>query len=973
MASHSRRLPEPAGLLIDRSTPVSFSFEGNRYSGFAGDTIASALVANGVATLSRSFKYHRRRGVLSMCGHDANSLVQIGPRPNALADKILITDGMAARGQNYFGSLENDRAALLGLLGRFMPAGFYYKAFHTPKILWPFWEKVIRRIAGLGEVDLSHHHEYYDKEYLFADVGVVGGGPAGMAAALKAAESGAEVVLVDDMDALGGSLNYARFDAKGEAGAKARAKLVAQVEAQSNIRVMTRTMCNGWFFDNWLPLVGDRRLYKLRAKALVAATGTIDQHVVFHNNDLPGVMMASGAQRLIRLYGVRPGTRAVVVTTNGDGYGAALDLLDAGVDVACVVDLRAEPAPDERYEAVLHKAHIPIFANSAVREAIPSSGNKGVRAVDVARVVGDGQLAAQSDRFECDLVAVAGGYNPFAALVYQAGGQLSYDEDAAMFGIAGLPEHLFAAGSVDGAFHLDAVNESGRIAGWAAAKDAGFNAGRKPASRAEKGTGEQNFAWPMFPHPKAKEFIDFDEDLQVKDIVNTIAEGFDHIELQKRFSTVGMGPSQGRHSLLPSVRINARANGRSVDETGVTTQRSPISQITISHLAGRIFDPVRVTPMHRRHLELGARMMTAGVWMRPEYYGTPDSRADSILREVKSVRENVGVIDVSTLGSLVIQGPDAAEFLERVYTFAYKKQALGRARYVLMTDQSGVITDDGVACRLHNDHFYVTATTSGADAVYRTMLWFNTQWRLKVNVINATASYAAVNLGGPNARKVMEKIDTDIDFSSEAFPYMGVREGRLGDIPATIMRIGFVGELGYEIHVPSAQGEALWDALFEAGAEFGIMPFGIEAQRLLRLEKGHIIISQDTDGLTTPHEADMVWALARKKPFFVGERSIGIQAARGLERKLIGFELVDSQGTVPLEAHLTLRGNEITGRLTSVGRSPTLGKVIGLGYVAPDQAEIGTEFDIKAAHGEIVKGRVAKLPFYDPDGERQEM
>ena len=960
-------------MLIDRDAPINFSFEGRRYQGFAGDTLASALAANGVNVLSRSFKYHRPRGVLTMCGHDANSLVQIGPQPNALADKIPLTEGLSATAQNYFGSLESDKAALLGLLGRFLPAGFYYKAFHTPKFLWPFWERLIRRIAGLGEVDTAHHHGYYDKEYLFADVCVVGGGPAGMAAAIKAAGAGADVLLVDDTAALGGSLNYARFDALGKAGPGLREKMTAEIENHANIRAMTETMCNGWFFDNWLPLVRGNRLYKLRAKSLVVATGSIEQHIVFHNNDLPGVMLSSAAQRLVRLYGVKPGNRAVVATSNADGYGAVLDLLHAGVDVACVVDLREEPETCDRYEAVLARAHIPILANSAIRETVPLPGNKGIHAVEVARIVGDGQLSTQSDRFACDLLVMSAGYNPSAALVFQAGGKLAYDEEAAMFGLVELPDHVFAAGSVDGAFNLDAVTEGGKIAGWAAAKDTGFDAGRKPASRAEKGTVGQNARWPIFPHPQGKEFVDFDEDLQIKDLVNTISEGFDHIELQKRFSTVGMGPSQGRHSLLPSVRINARANGRSIDETGVTTQRSPISQIKISHLAGRIFDPVRLTAMHHRHIELSATMMTAGAWMRPEFYGPSASRAENIRREIMNVRDNVGVIDVSTLGSLDVQGPDAAEFLNRMYTFAYLKQEIGRARYVLMTDQSGVIVDDGVACRMHKDHFYVTTTTSGADAVYRTMLWFNAQWRLKVNVINATAAYAAVNIAGPNARKVIEKVCDDIDFASDAFPYMGVRQGTIADVQALIMRIGFVGELGYEIHVRSSEGEALWDALFATGKEFGIMPFGIEAQRMLRLEKGHIIISQDTDGLTTPHEADMVWALAKKKPFFVGERSVRIQADRGIERKLIGFELVDPQAPTPLESQLTLRGTEIVGRLTSVGRSPTLGRIIGLGYVAPDQASEGTEFDIKVAGGRIVQGRIAKLPFYDPDGERQEM
>ncbi|MBT4425775.1 MAG: aminomethyltransferase, partial [Rhodospirillaceae bacterium] len=404
-----------------------------------------------------------------------------------------------------------------------------------------------------------------------------------------------------------------------------------------------------------------------------------------------------------------------------------------------------------------------------------------------------------------------------------------------------------------------------------------------------------------------------------------------------------------------------------------TTSRPPIGPLTMAHLAGRSFEPVRYTAMHYRHVERGARKMPAGAWMRPEYYGAAHSRADNIAAEVVSVRENVGMIDVSTLGGLEIRGPDAAEFLNRMYTFAYLKQPIGRARYVLMTDESGVIVDDGVACRMHDDHFYVTATTSGVDGVYRTMLWYNVQWRLKVDITHVSGSYAGVNIAGPNSREVLQKLCDDVDLSPEAFPYMGARRGTVAGIPALFLRVGFVGELGYELHVPASQGEALWDALMEAGNEAGIQPFGVEAQRLLRLEKGHIIISQDTDGLTTPHEADMGWAIANKKPFYVGMRSVAIQDSVGLKRKLVGFELADSTGKKPKECHLVIRSGSITGRVTSIAHSPTLNKVIGLAYVAPDQAEPGTEIDIKIDGGEMVKAVVVKLPFYDPDGARQEM
>ncbi|MBT5676130.1 MAG: FAD-dependent oxidoreductase [Rhodospirillaceae bacterium] len=964
------RLSAPMGSRIDRTERVSFRFEGQQYSGYRGDTIASALYANDVTMLSRSFKYHRPRGVLSMCGQDSNTMVQIGNKPNRLADRIAIEAGLDVMGQNYWGSLEKDRLAALRYFARFMPVGFYYKAFYKPRWSWRLWAKLIRRVAGLGVVALDTPHGYYDKQYLFTDVTVIGAGPAGLAAALEAAEAGAKVLLVDENIELGGALTYARFDGAGEAGERTRADLVAKVSAHECIRVMTDTACTGWYADNWLPLIKDNRLYKLRAGSLVVASGCYEQPLIFQNNDLPGIMLGSAAQRLIRLYGIKPGNRAVVATANQDGYGVALDLLDAGMEVACVVDVRPDP-PEEEMSAAVMRRHVPILAGATLREAVPSAGGLGVRAVKIARLESATKAARRYDSFACDVIAMSGSYVPAAAMLHQAGGRVSFAADNGSFSVHDLPAHLSAAGSVGGTNALENVLSEGAAAGRAAASDAGFSsAGASAApSIAEEAPG----AWPIIIHPKGKDFVDFDEDLQSHDIENALTEGYQHIQLLKRFTTNGMGPSQGRHATLPAIRLAARRTGAGLDETGSTTSRPPIGPLTMAHLAGRSFEPVRYTAMHYRHVERGARKMPAGAWMRPEYYGAAHSRADNIAAEVVSVRENVGMIDVSTLGGLEIRGPDAAEFLNRMYTFAYLKQPVGRARYVLMTDESGVIVDDGVACRMHDDHFYVTATTSGVDGVYRTMLWYNVQWRLKVDITHVSGSYAGVNIAGPNSREVLQKLCDDVDLSPEAFPYMGVRRGTVAGIPALFLRVGFVGELGYELHVPASQGEALWDALMEAGNEAGIQPFGVEAQRLLRLEKGHIIISQDTDGLTTPHEADMGWAIANKKPFYVGMRSVAIQDSVGLKRKLVGFELADSTGKKPKECHLVIRSGSITGRVTSIAHSPTLNKVIGLAYVAPDQAEPGTEIDIKIDGGEMVKAVVVKLPFYDPDGARQEM
>jgi len=713
---------------------------------------------------------------------------------------------------------------------------------------------------------------------------------------------------------------------------------------------------------------------------VVLAAGALEQPALFRNNDLPGVMMGSAAQRLIRLYGVRPGARAVVATGNRFGYEVALDLIEAGVEVAAVIDQRSAPEPDPAMQAVRERG-LRVLSGHAVVEATPAPGKRGITGAVIDSIVGEGRVAGQRERIPCDTIAMSVGFTPTYQLALQAGARLGYDDASAIFSIAGLPEHLHLAGSMNGRHDLDAVVADGRLAGWRAAQGAcggvGLASTEAPAAPVAADGAGVNAPWPIFNHPKGKDFVDFDEDLQVKDIVNAAADGYSELELVKRFSTVGMGPSQGRHSALTTARLIAKASGRTVAETGVTTARPPFAGEKLGVLAGRSFEPERFTSMHHRHLEADAQMMTAGLWWRPAYYGSKARREACIREECLAVRENVGLIDVSTLGGLEIRGPDAAEFLNRIYTFAYLKQPLGRARYVLMTNESGTIIDDGVACRFRDDHFYVTATTSGVERVYLSMLWWNAQWRLQVDISHVTAAYAAVNLAGSKAREVLAKIVDDVDLSPAAFPYMGLREGHAGGVPARLIRIGFVGELGYEVHVPMSQGEALWDAIMDAGREFGIRPFGVEAQRVLRLEKGHIIIGQDTDAMSFPHEVDMAWAIAKKKPFFVGGRSIEQRLRQPMERKLVGFTIEDAGAAVgvpgPDESNIVLRGEEVVGFVTSVAFSPALGKTIGLAYAHADDAEIGKTIRIKLDSGQVVDATVAAPQFYDPDNKRQEM
>ncbi|HDS1809473.1 2Fe-2S iron-sulfur cluster-binding protein [Pseudomonas sp. GD03651] len=963
------RLPAPMGLLIDRNQPLHFSFDGKAYQGFAGDSIASALLANGRFLLSRSFKYHRPRGPLTMAGQDANTLVQLPSEPNVLADTHLLESGLQVIGQNFNGSLDNDKDAYLGKFSKFMPVGFYYRSFYKPKGAWKLWEPVIRKKAGLGVLDLKFQPEYYDKAYLFVDLAVIGAGPAGLQAALTAANAGAKVLLIEQQPILGGSLSYARFDIENNRADTLRRELINAVEGHANIQVLKKATCNAWFTDNYLPVIQGKRMYKVRATQCLIASGSFDQPVIFRNNDLPGVMLSSAAQRLMKLYAVKPGKRAVVLTGNDDGYYAALDLHEQGVEVAALVDMRTNPA-DRALLIALEKRGITCHLDSTVFEALHEKGMRHVSGVDIRKITGLGQVASSSFHLDCDLLCMSGGYMPVYQLLCQAGGKLSYDDQLAEFTLSGLPKNLSVTGSAHGFHALDNVLADATRTASDIIAALGLNSNVKSLPlRAEP---QVNFPWPIFPHPKGKDFVDFDEDLQVRDIINATKIGYRDVQLVKRFSTVGMGPSQGRHSALPTARLVAASTQRSVSETGVTTARPPFEAEKLAHVAGRAFDPYRQTPMHRRHLEAGAKMMPAGIWQRPAYYGKPNERDKCMQTEALHVRRKVGIIDVSTLGGLDVRGPDAAEFLNRMYTFAFLKQPVGRSRYALMTNEHGVVIDDGVCARFAENHFYVTATTSGVDRIYQQMLKWNAQWRLNVDIANVTAAISAVNVAGPDSRKVLEKVCSDLDLSAEGFPYLAVRRGIVAGIKARLLRVGFVGELGYEIHVPARHALKLWDALIEAGKEFDIRPFGVETQRLLRLEKGHVIISQDTDGMTHPSEIDMGWAVSRTKPFFVGRRSVDILEAQPQKRKLVGFTL-PKKSPQPLEGHLVLKGSDISGNVTSCEYSQSLDQIIGLAYAAFDQSTPGQQIPIRVEDGVVVQATVVKLPFFDPDNQRQEL
>ncbi|WP_088890725.1 2Fe-2S iron-sulfur cluster-binding protein [Leptolyngbya ohadii] len=964
----SYRLPTVPGEWIDRTQLIQFSFEGRQFTGYAGDTIASALWASGQKVLGRSFKYHRPRGILSFANHDVNTLMQSGEKLNVRADVTAIESGMAVEAVNTFGGVEGDRASFLNFLSPFLPVGFYYKTFNNKK-LFPFWERLIRRTTGLGRVDFKTPWTRTPKRYDFCDVLVIGAGTSGLSAALTAAELGADVVIADENAKPGGTGLYQLGDAR--LLADETLSLIEAITNHPKIRLYTGTIAAGYYADFWIPLIDGKRMTKMRAKSVIVASGAYEQPAVFRNNDLPGVMLASAAQRLIYRYAVKPMHRAIVLTANQDGYRAALDLLAHGIEIGAIVDLRSE-IPGSPVVQTVRDRGIAIYPGHAVYEAKANPQGDGVCAAVICPIDSNYQPQInQRQTIACDGILMSVGWAGAANLLYQAGTKMRFDDRLQQFVPDLLPPGIFACGRVKGVYQVEHKRRDGERAGRLAIAYLSGTEAVETEIPAE--TECPSHPWAIVPHPKGKNFVDFDEDLQYKDFPNAIQEGFDNIELLKRFTTVGMGPSQGKHSNMNALQILAKLTGKTPGQVGTTTARPFFHPVPMSHLAGRGFTPERRTPLDDRHTALNAKWMPAGQWRRPEYYQQPNqSRETCIRQEVLAVRQRVGLIDVGTLGKLEIRGKDAAAFLERVYTGRYANLKIGMTRYALMLDESGVVIDDGVIARLGEDHFYFTTTTSNAAGIYRELSRLNTMWRMDCGLVNLTGARSAVNLAGPLSRKVLSQL-TDLDLSAEAFPYLAVRQANVANIPALLMRVGFVGEWGYEIHVAAQDAPALWDALIEAGKPYNIQPFGVEAQRLLRLEKGHLIVGQDTDGLTTPYDANLTWAVKADKPFFIGQRSLQVHAQRSPKQVLVGFTLNSFSGNPPQECHLIIHNGDLAGRITSIAYSPSIDCHIGLAYIKSGLSEVGTEFEVKRSDGSMVGATVTKTPFYDPENARQKV
>ncbi|HET9718475.1 MAG TPA: 2Fe-2S iron-sulfur cluster-binding protein [Solirubrobacteraceae bacterium] len=946
------RLPERPEELIERRQTVRFTFDGRPAEGYAGDTIASALYAEGRRVFSRSFKYHRPRGLMCCAGQCPNCLVAVDGTPGARACTEPLREGMRVEHLNARPSLDFDVMRATDLVGGpFTPPGFYYKTFIRPRRLWPLYEKILRHAAGLGILRREQPDREWRTDYRrrHADILVVGGGVAGLSAALSAAALGADVVLVDEGPRLGGRglLDTPRAELD---------ELIERVR-QAGVEILDRASALG-YFDGIVPVWRGDTLHQVRAARHVLATGTVEQPLVFAGNDLPGVMLSDGARRLAALYSVSPGRRAVVATTGDRGHEAALALHEAGVQVLAVADTRPEPGPAaERCRGL----GIEVLAGRTVVEA---QGHRGVERVLVAPV-GEVEFATERN-FACDLLVISGGAAPAASLALQAGASAAYDQGCGQFRLSSLPESMHAAGELAGE---PATAVSGTLAGYAAAHalglgDADSRARALALGEQMRGGAAQESPAAAAPAVSGRErgkcFACLCEDVTAKDIAFAIAEGFDSIELCKRYTTVTMGPCQGRMCQVASVRLMAEQTGQSLGQVGTTTARPPWVSVPMGILAGRPFQPAKRSSIHQRHRQLGARINWAGDWRRAYDYGDPQA-------EALAVHRTAGLIDVSTLGKLLVQGPEAGPFLDRLYPNRFSNLAPGRIRYGVISSDAGRIVDDGTICRLDDETFYVTTTSSGAGAMEEWFSWWLADWRMQVHLTDLTQGLAAVNLAGPQARAIMSAV-TDLDVSAEAFKYLDARRAPIAGVPCLILRIGFVGEVGYEIHCPAAYGQHLWDALLEAGQPHGIRPFGLEPQRILRLQKLHILVGQDTDSESTPFGAAMPWIVKLDKPEdFIGRWALEHYAEHPAGVSLVGF--TTANGDVPTEGAVVLDAEgRAAGQVTSARRSPVLEQTIGMAWVPDALARDGATITISDQNRRFTAA-VQKRPFYDPDGE----
>ncbi|MEI4196911.1 sarcosine oxidase subunit alpha family protein [Roseovarius sp. E0-M6] len=993
------------GRLLDKGRAMEFTFNGKRMRGFEGDTIASALLANDQMLVGRSFKYHRPRGIVASGGEEPNALVGLGEgarfEPNQRATTTELYDGLSCISQNHWPSLEFDVGAVSTKLSRFLPAGFYYKTFIFPRPFWKhIYEPFIRKSAGLGKAPQAGDPDRYEHFYAFVDVLIIGGGVAGLQAAKAAGKSGAKVMLIEQTAHWGGRAPVDGGEVDGAPVDKFVEEIVSDLDAMDNVTMRLRTMGAG-VYDHGYVLGYERvndhqpdapgprhRLWRIRAGQTITATGAIERPLSFAGNDIPGVMLASAVRDYAVDYGVSVGDRTVVVTNNDDAYLTAITLRKLGLDVPAIIDARPGGAGALGDEA--KALGIRVETGKGVASV---KGGKRVEGVTICNQAGEGAVL---EDIACDAVAMSGGWSPVVHLWSHCGGKLVWDEAQACFrpdvdkaptGARGEP-FVIVAGTANGETNLGAVLSDADAAGRKAAKATGHDAAGSKAPKGE--SPAQNPIEPVWLMPQGagiklrmKSWLDYQNDVKVSDVQLAAREGYESVEHAKRYTTLGMATDQGKLSNINGLAILSDALNQPIPQTGTTTFRPPYTPISLSSIAGEargeIFQPIRKTPIHGWHEENGAFFEPVDQWRRPYCYtrGT-ESHGESVTREINQARGKLSLLDASTLGKIIVKGPDAGKFLDMLYTNMMSTLKPGRCRYGLMCNENGFLMDDGVVARIDEDTFLCHTTTGGAESVHGHMEdWLQCEWwDWKVYTANVTEQYAQIAVVGPKAREVLEELTED-DISADGLTFMGWKDITLHGIPARAYRISFSGELSYEIAVPASYGRALWDKLLEVGAKHDVMPYGTEGLHVMRAEKGFIMIGDETDGTVIPQDLNMQWAISKKKEDYLGKRAQERSHMADPNRwKLVGLETLDGS-VLPEGAYAVAEGTNkngqrnTQGRVTSTYYSPTLERGIAMGLLHNGPDRMGEVIDFPKVDGAVVQAKVVDPIFYDKDGEKQ--
>ena len=987
---------------IDRDNQLKFSFNGKTYTGQAGDTLASALLANGIHMVGRSWKYHRPRGILSAGAEEPNAIFQLekGEKtiPNARATQVELYDDLDASSVNCWPSLDFDLLSINSKVSRMLPAGFYYKTFMWPKSMWMKYEHIIRKASGLGKSPEVNDSDRYEHSHRHCDVLIAGGGVAGLTAALAAGRAGARVILVDEQSEFGGMAlsSYDKID--GQPVSDWIQAAVAELQELPEVMLLPRSTAYGYHDYNFLTINqrltdhlalnnrkgGREKLWHIRAHQVVLATGAMERPLVHSNNDRPGIMLASAVSTYVNRYAVKPGERAVIFTNNDSAYQTALDLNAAGAQVVAVVDARSQSSSE--LANMVRSAGIEVMNSCAV---VDTSGGKRLQSVQVISLSSDGQsVSGQRRTLSCDLLAVSGGWSPVVHLSSQSGAKAVWNEEAAMF-IPGEPvQQQASVGSANGTLELKLSLIEAANAGNAAAKACGFDSNMKaPQSDAVN----SDPIMPLWLVPSDKEkgrepkaFIDLQNDVGSADIELAAREGFHSVEHVKRYTAMGFGTDQGKTGNINGMGILAKTLNQTIAETGTTTYRPNYTPVTFGSMAGqnlgsRLFDPARKTAMHGWHEENGAEFEDVGQWKRPWYYPKAgETIHDAVNRECLATRNSVGILDASTLGKIEIKGKDSAQFLEMMYTNNWMKLPVGMARYGFMLGEDGMVMDDGVTIRLAEDHFYMHTTSGGAAGVLSSMeRWLQTEWpEMEVFLTSVTDHWATAAVVGPNSRKVVSAICEGIDFSAEAFPFMASRVGKIGELECRVNRISFSGELAYEVNLPANYGRFMWEKLMEAGAKYDITPYGTETMHVLRAEKGYVIVGQDTDGSITVDDLGMSWAVSKTKVDFLGKRSLTRpDTARTDRKQLVGLLTEEPDSVLPEGAQLVNDPGAATpvpmvGHVSSSYYSACCGHSIAMALVKDGRRRMGETVYAPLADGRVLKATITQPLFYDKEGAK---